>query len=74
MEVLSELNDLQIKYAEIMAQNLILMKQVAEMKNENLRLQNENEYLLNKMAEGESESDESDESDESVDVAGVMAM
>jgi len=57
-----------------MAQNLILMKQVAEMKNENLRLQNENEYLLNKMAEGESESDESDESDESVDVAGVMAM
>ena len=72
MEVLSELNDLQMKYAEIMAQNLILMKQVAEMKNENLRLQNENEYLLNKMAEGESESES--ESDESVDVAGVMAM
>ena len=74
MDVLSELNDLQMKYSEIMAQNLILMKQVAELKNENLRLQNENEYLLNKMAEGESESDESDESDESVDVAGVMAM
>ena len=72
MEVLSELNDLQMKYAEIMAQNLILMKQVAEMKNENLRLQNENEYLLNKMAEGESESES--ESDDSVDVAGVMAM
>ena len=70
MDVLSELNDLQMKYADMMAQNLILMKQVAELKNENLRLQNENEYLLNKMAEGESES----ESDESVDVAGVMAM
>lgn len=72
MEVLSELNDLQMKYAEMMAQNLILMKQIAEMKNENLRLQNENEYLLNKMAEGESESES--ESDDSVDVAGVMAM
>ena len=71
MDVLSEFNDLQMKYAEIMAQNLILMKQVAELKNENLRLQNENEYLLNKMAEGESEDEESDES---VDVAGVMAM
>ena len=71
MEVLSELNDLQMKYAEMMAQNLILMKQIAELKNKLLHLENENEYLLNKMAEGE--SDES-ESDESVDVAGVMAM
>ena len=70
MDFTSELNDLQIKNTELMAQNLILTKHIAQLRDENLRLTNENEHLMaelmtQEMTEEESEEEESDEESES---------
>ena len=65
MDFTSELNDLQIKNAELMAQNLILTKHIAQLRDENLRLRNENEHLIAEMLTlEETEESEDEESDE----------
>ena len=65
MDFTSELNDLQIKNTELMAQNLILTKHIAQLRDENLRLTNENEHLMAElMTQEESEESEDEESDE----------
>jgi regulator of replication initiation timing len=69
MDCTSELNDLQIKNAELMAQNLILTKHIAQLRDENLRLTNENEHLMAELMtqemSDESEEEESDTESES---------
>ena len=60
MEVMSELNDLQMKHAELLAQNLILTKQIAELKSENESLMAQLVTLLGDESESESEYEESE--------------